>query len=127
MATRSAVVGRGTHAPRLSSEDAVIRALEHFDDVVTAPTSSVLEISHRGRRSHDAFGSCFLHRIDEHEELVRRMRRLGERERLLLVLWYSQGWPVTHIAARLQVSRVHCYRLRDRALTALTRPLDHTA
>ncbi|HEY8201643.1 MAG TPA: hypothetical protein VII47_09840, partial [Actinomycetota bacterium] len=41
------------------------------------------------------------------------------RERLLLVLWYVSDMPPTVIARQLNVSRVHCYRLRDKALRAL--------
>jgi DNA-directed RNA polymerase specialized sigma24 family protein len=65
------------------------------------------------------FGFGFVSRIEEHAELVQKLRRLTPRERLLLLLWYTEQWPVTKIAERLGISRVHCYRVRDRALRAM--------
>lgn len=70
--------------------------------------------------STDPFRSGFLNRMDERDELARRMRRrLDGRARLLLYLWYVADLPVSRVAGRIGVSRVHCYRLRDRALNAL--------
>jgi len=122
MATQSEAVRRGTQVCRFDTQESVIRALVRFDEDSTY-SSSVLSIAKGGRRrAADAYGIGFLRRLEEHEELVRRMWRLTERDRLLLVLWYSQGWPVTQIATRLNISRVHCYRLRDRALASILEP-----
>ena len=68
------------------------------------------------RQSHEVFGYGFLSQIEEQAELERRLAALPARDRLLLLLWYTEGWPVTAIAEHLQISRVHCYRVRDRAI-----------
>jgi DNA-directed RNA polymerase specialized sigma24 family protein len=109
---------------QLRTASDVLRALEHFDDVIEPRSASLLSVGSGSRPHREIYGNGFLHRVEEHDELVRRMRRLPPRERLLLVLWYSHGWPVVDIAARLQISRVHCYRLRNQALATLIRPLD---
>lgn len=68
----------------------------------------------------DAFHPGLVAGLEERAELAARLRRIGPRERLLLFLWYAEEQPVTAIAQRLGVSRVHCYRLRDRALREMT-------
>ena len=100
---------------------AVAVALRNYGEVFDPRTGSVIGVS-RGAWdwSGDPFRSGFLGAVEERAELVRRMMgRLQPRERLLLVLWYVSDLQPTVIARQLQVSRVHCYRLRDKALRAL--------
>jgi RNA polymerase sigma factor (sigma-70 family) len=102
----------------------VSRALGRLFDRVPAKSGSVIFVSGRaakGARSDDQ-GYRFIGHLEEQKELTRRLRRLAERDRLLLFLWYVEEWPVSEIAEHLQISRVHCYRLRDRALDKLTEP-----
>lgn len=109
----------------LDDPASVIRALTNYHASYERRSGSLMLVSQTGRRTGtDGYGYAFLARVEEHEELVRRLRLLEPRERLLLLLWYAEGWAVTDIAARLQISRVHCYRLRDRALERLTAPID---
>jgi RNA polymerase sigma factor (sigma-70 family) len=122
--TPHAAASPHTKDDHLRTASDVLRALEHFDDAIEPRTGSLLSVGGGSRPHREIYGNGFLHRVEEHDELVRRMRRLPPRERLLLVLWYSHGWPVVEIAARLQISRVHCYRLRNRALATLIGPLD---
>ncbi len=112
----------------LADPASVIRALEGYHGAFAPRSGSLMLVSPTGRRAvTDGYGYAFLRHVEEHEELVRRLRLLEPRERLLLLLWYAEGWAVTDIAARLQISRVHCYRLRDRALDRLTTPIDDPA
>ncbi len=67
----------------------------------------------------DPFLPGFLSDLDERLELTRRLKRLPDRERLLLFLWYIEGAPVTSISGTLGLSRAHCYRLRNQALRTL--------
>jgi RNA polymerase sigma factor (sigma-70 family) len=102
----------------------VTRALSRLFVRVPAKSGSVIFVSGRAgkaARSGDR-GYGFIGHFEEQEELTRRLRRLGERDRLLLFLWYVEEWAVSEIAERLGISRVHCYRLRDRALDKLTEP-----
>lgn len=99
---------------------AVVAALRRYRDAFDVASGSiVLTRSGRYGPSSDPFRAGFLERLDERQELVRRMRALRARERQLLVLWYVADLKVTQIADRLGFSRVHCYRLRDKALKAL--------
>jgi DNA-directed RNA polymerase specialized sigma subunit len=101
----------------------VVRALTSFTDSERPVSSSVLSVG-SGRRSSDLLGFGALARVEERAELTRRLKRLPERERLLLLLWYAEGWPAIAIAEHLGISRIHCYRLRNRAIEALTCPTD---
>ena len=110
-------------ADLLTDPAQVVRALTSFTDGVRPVSSSVLSVGSR-RRSSDLLGYGALARVEEHAELTRRLKRLAARERLLLLLWYAEGWPVVSIAEHLGISRIHCYRLRNRAIEALTCPTD---
>jgi len=100
---------------------AVAVALRRYGEVFDPRTGSVIRVSRGGRDwSGDPFRPGFLGAVEERTELVRRMlARLQPRERLLLALWYVSDMQPTVIARELQVSSVHCYRLRDKALRAL--------
>lgn len=106
-------------------EDAseVIRALIFFRDVFDPASGSVMQLgSHSDPIGRDPFRAGFLARIEEREELIRRLRRLDPRKRQIVCLWYMADLSAVDIARRVGVSRMHCYRLRGRALAELTRP-----
>ena len=100
---------------------AVAVALRRYGDYFDPRTGSVIAPSRTGHdHTCDPFQPGFLSGVEERAELARRMAaRLKPRERLLLVLWYVSDMQATAIARHLNVSRVHCYRLRDQALRAL--------
>ena len=100
---------------------AVAVALRRYGDCFDPRTGSLIAPSRTGHdHTGDPFQPGFLRGVEERAELARRMAaRLKPRERLLLVLWYVSDMQVTAIARHLNVSRVHCYRLRDQALRAL--------
>lgn len=80
-------------------------------------STSLMRVQRRSRpHSADPFRPGFLATIGARAELARMLRVLDERSRWLLVLWFIEDRPVSAIAQRLGVSRVHCYRLRDKAL-----------
>jgi hypothetical protein len=99
----------------------VISVLRRYRDVSDPKTTSLLLVSRQGYDpSQGPFRAGFVSRLDEREELRRRMAgRLGERERKLLFLWYVVELRPGEVARRIRVSRVHCYRLRNAALDAL--------
>jgi DNA-directed RNA polymerase specialized sigma24 family protein len=105
----------------LDDASQVITALVRYHDVFDPRTTSVLTVS-GGTRSvgGEPFRGQLIGGFEQRVELVRRLRRLSHRERALLYLWYVESLPVVKIAKRLGVSRVHCYRLRRRALEAMT-------
>ena len=99
----------------------VIFMLRRYRDVFDPKTTSLLLVSRQGfDPSQGPFRAGFVSRLDEREELRRRMTdRLAERERKLLFLWYVMELRPGDVARRIRVSRVHCYRLRQAALSAL--------
>lgn len=99
----------------------MVAALRRYGDIFDLKTGSIIIPSRNG---HDADGDPFHHGfiegMEERTELVKRMiSRLEIRERLLLVLWYVSELPVTNIAVRMRLSRMHCYRLRKGAIDSL--------
>lgn len=114
---------QGGMAPRHRGgldKDGLERALAQLGEAPGPAGGSLVRLRERRHRiPREPFRPGFLSGIEERAEVVRRLRALEPRERLLLYLWYAEGRAVTEIAGRLGVSRVHCYRLRDRALAAL--------
>jgi DNA-directed RNA polymerase specialized sigma24 family protein len=106
----------------LRDPDEVIRALTRLRDVLNPRSRSILFVGATNGAERDPFHPAFLVSIEARAELVRRLRLLQPRDRLLLFLWYVEGWPPTEVARHLGISRVHCYRLRNRALARLTDP-----
>ena len=99
----------------------VIQAFERCRDFEEPRSGSIVHriSSSSKERSRDPFHPSLLAGLEERAELADRLRRIGPRERRLLFLWYVEGRPVTAIAKTLGISRVHCYRLRDRAFQAM--------
>jgi len=99
----------------------VVYSLRRYRDVFDPKTTSLILVSRQSfDRSQGPFRAGFLGRLDEREELRRRMTdRLALRERELLFLWYVVELPPGEVARRIKVSRVHAYRLRNEALSAL--------
>jgi DNA-directed RNA polymerase specialized sigma24 family protein len=92
-------------------------ALAANADCYQSPSTSVLRTARRGMDPYRGpFRPGFLDGLETRAELNRLLTHLDERARLLLLLWFVHERPVTAIAKRLRISRMHCYRLRDRAL-----------
>jgi len=106
---------------RFTSHDQVIEALRRLPAYYDPRTASVIRLPRGGSGDlHSAgFRPGFIATFEERAELLRRLRRLDERARTLLVLWFVEDRSAPDIARRLNVSRVHCYRLRERALRAM--------
>jgi hypothetical protein len=99
----------------------VAAALKRYRDVYDPKTTSLIIVSnHAFDTSGDPFSGDFLSGMGRREELRRRLREcVTPRARHLLFLWYVADLPVSSIARRLKISRIHCYRLRKDALTSM--------
>ena len=104
---------------RFPERSDLVRALARYGDEAGPRTGSVMFVGGAPPRSRDPVHPGVIAGLEERAELARRLRRLDDRDRLLVFLWYVEGWSVPNIAARLGISRVHCYRVRDRALHAM--------
>lgn len=104
----------------LDTVGGITRALKVFRDFY-APRSSSLMAPGSGTIDVDAepFRRGFLAALEDRAELTKRLASLDERERAVVTLWYVADLPVREICDRLQLSRSHCYRLRDKALKQL--------
>jgi DNA-directed RNA polymerase specialized sigma24 family protein len=100
----------------------LMAALESVQNLPGPTSASVVAVG-RSRRdpSGDPFHPGFLGGLEARTEVTRLLRGLDERSRRLLVLWFVQCSPVTEIARDLGISRVHCYRLRNKALDEMLR------
>jgi DNA-directed RNA polymerase specialized sigma24 family protein len=96
--------------------DALCKAVGFYQ----ASSTSLMRVRRQVRRPDAGpFRAGFLTAIDERAELSRLLGSLDARSRTLLHLWFVEDQPVTGIARQLGISRVHCYRLRDKALRAM--------
>lgn len=96
--------------------DALCKAVGFYQ----ASSTSLMRLRRHARRPDAGpFRAGFLTAIDERAELTRLLDGLDQRSRTLLLLWFVEDRPVTGIARHLGISRVHCYRLRDKALRAM--------
>jgi DNA-directed RNA polymerase specialized sigma subunit len=97
-----------------------VKALKAFRDYYDPRSSSVLIASNKTTDvDADPFRRGFLDTVDMRTELLHRLSNLDERERAVLMQWYILDLPVRAICERLNLSRSHCYRLRDRALSMM--------
>lgn len=89
------------------------------------PKTTSLMLPGRGEYnvSAEPFRAGFMDRLEERAVLTRLLRLLDERSCRLMLHWYVEQRPVTEIARRLRVSRVHCYRLRNKALSRMVAAL----
>jgi len=98
----------------------LMSALEAMQEISAPNSHSLITVGGSRRGSlGDPFRPGFLAALEVRTELVRLLRLLDERSRRLLLLWFVQGRPVVEIANELGISRVHCYRLRNKALAEL--------
>jgi len=98
----------------------VVKALKAYRDYYEPKSSSVLLASNKTTDvDADPFRRGFLDSVDLRAELLHRLSALDERERAVLMQWYILDLPVRAVCERLSLSRSHCYRLRDRALTQM--------
>ncbi|HEU5003751.1 MAG TPA: sigma factor-like helix-turn-helix DNA-binding protein [Actinomycetota bacterium] len=104
-----------------ATPEGVALTLKRYRDLFDPKSASVLLVSNGPfDAAHGPFHDGFVHRLDEREELRRRMvQRLAPRERELLFLWYIADLSPSTVAGRLGISRMHAYRLRSGALAAL--------
>ena len=104
-----------------ATPEGVAYVLKRYRDVFDPKTSSVIQASQGAfDPSLGPFRNGFIARLDEREELRRRMaERIEDRERRLLFLWYVADLPPAGVARTLGISRMHAYRLRKGALSAL--------
>jgi hypothetical protein len=80
-------------------------------------TPVLLRIRPHGRHvGREPFGAGFLATIEVRTELRRLLGLLDEPARTVLLMWFVADQSATSIARRLGISRVHCYRIRDKAL-----------
>ncbi len=98
----------------------VVRALKAFRDHYDPKSSSVMVAMNRTTDvDADPFRRGFLDSLDLRSELLGRLSSLDERERAVLMLWYLEDMSVPQICERMNLSRSHCYRLRDRAVAMM--------
>jgi DNA-directed RNA polymerase specialized sigma24 family protein len=106
---------------RLASARDVILALVTYTDWWQPASTSVMQVgaARRGQASEDGLPAGLVGSLDVRTELTRRMQHISERERALLFHWYILQLPVSEVADALDVSRRHCFRLRNGAIRKL--------
>lgn len=92
-------------------------ALERIEEPPGPRSTSVICVERVKRGpTGEPFRPGFLMSLERRRELMQLLRSLDRRSQRLLLLWCAQGRPASEIANELGISRVHCYRLRNKAL-----------
>lgn len=95
----------------------IVAALRRVRDCFDPTSCSVLLVPpRRPDPTIEPFRPGFLAALEERAELARLMREIEPRSRTLLLLWFVESRPVTAITRILGISRIHCYRLKSKAL-----------
>lgn len=100
------------------------RAIKRLRDFYDPVTGSIILLSLSAGRDdylRDPFRKGFLDTVDERKELIRRLGRLEERKRRLLLLWHLEANTKDDIARKLSLSRMHVYRLHGQAIDELVK------
>jgi len=97
----------------------LVYTLQGFLDPIRSHDSTVVPL--RGAPA-GALGASpvRLRGFEQRSEMARRFQSLDPRERLVLFRSCVEQIPVAHIAAELGISARYCYKLRNRALDALS-------
>jgi len=104
----------------LDTFESIERALRHYADAVQARSTSIMACSSSGGGGDRfPFHPSLLDSLDERTELRRRMVWLEPEEREVLVGWYVSGLGPHTVAARMNRSVRHVYRLRRSAIEYL--------
>lgn len=105
-----------------ASTNDVIRALLTYTDWWQPATGSIIEVgaARRDSSAGDGIRPGLLETLDGRTELCRRMMLLSDRERHVLFLWYVRQLPAHEIAREVRISRRQCFRIRSKAVQALT-------
>jgi len=102
----------------LDSYKEVIRTLKSLNDCYFIKSNFL--ICHRLKKmdikGREPFCPGFLDGIETRKELIRRLNKLGKREKIILLLFYTLGKPIEYIECSLSLCCRHCYRIKKRAL-----------
>ena len=113
----------------LETEQQVVFCLLTYVDWWQPSTSSLLQVppGRRNRRTSDGLRPGLFETMDVRSELRRRVLRLGDRDRKLLLLWYVKQLAVEDIARALRISRRQCFRRRAHAIRKIVELGDEAA
>lgn len=104
----------------LESARDVIRCLVTYNDWWQPRTGSVTKMPSIKRKDRgDGLHANLLQTLDERTELCRRMKRLSDRDRSILFLFYVRQLHVDDIAGAVGISRRQCFRRRNMAVSEL--------
>jgi DNA-directed RNA polymerase specialized sigma24 family protein len=94
----------------------LIDTLARIEDVPVPGSISLVSIGQPRREPSEPFRPGFLASFERRNEILELLRGLDERSQRLLLLWFALDRPPAEVASTLGISRVHCYRLRNKAL-----------
>ena len=106
----------------LSTPEKVISGLKTLNDCYYLKSKSIVYANHDSLDSkyREPFRKGFLSEADKRFELIKRLNKLDDRERKILLLFYTFSVPIDHIAEEVGVSRRHCYRIKKKGIENIT-------
>ncbi len=100
------------------SYEEVISTLKSLNDYYYIKSNFIIcpRLCKLNTGSRELFCFGFLDSIEKKRELVKRLKKLEEREKTVLLLFYSLGKSIGCIGQELHLSCRHCYRIKNKAL-----------
>jgi len=102
----------------LDSYGEVISALKILNDYYQLKSNFIIcpKLRKLNIKGRELFCIGFLDTIDKRKELLRRLNKLEEREKTILLLFYTFGKAMNYIEQEICLSCRHCYRLKNKAI-----------
>ena len=102
----------------LDSYNEVIITLKSLNDYYYLKSNFIIcpKLGKFNTKGREPFSSGFLESIEIRNELLRRLNKLEEREKNILLLFYTFGKPIDYIEQELHLSSRQCYRIKKKAL-----------
>ena len=96
----------------------VINTLKTLNDYYCLKSNFIICPKH-GKldiKSREPFRPGFLDSIEIRKELIKRLNKLEEKEKTILLLFYTFGKPINYIERELHLSCRQCYRIKKKAI-----------
>ena len=102
----------------LNSYEEVINILKSLSDYYYLKSNFMIcpKLGKLNIKDREPFCRGFLGSIELRNELIKRLNSLERKEKIVLLLFYTFGKPMSYIEQEFRLSCRQCYRIKRRAI-----------